>query len=132
MRRTRASSRHTAAYQISAADRPALPLWGDEGVRDRARLWTDVCIRRRRSPQAYCLSMAPPPQRNGGRMFEQLFENFRKASESSLRAQQDLFKQWFQQWPAPPSSPSAAVPEWSAGFQKRWAETATEGLNKHR
>ena len=77
-------------------------------------------------------------------MFDQLFESFRKASESSLQAQQEMFKQWVQQWPtAPmspmspmsstsPTSPTGASPEWAATFQKRWIEATTEGLNKHR
>ena len=35
-------------------------------------------------------------------MFDQVFENFRKASESSLQAQQDFFKNWLQQLPSTP------------------------------
>jgi hypothetical protein len=74
-------------------------------------------------------------------MFDQLFESFRKASESSLQAQQEMFKQWVQQWPTAPTgpmspmspmSPTGASPEWTATFQKRWIEATTEGLNKHR
>ena len=63
-------------------------------------------------------------------MFDQLFENFRKASESSLQAQQEMFKQWMQQWPASP--PGAVSPEWSINLQKRWMESMTETLNRHR
>jgi hypothetical protein len=65
-------------------------------------------------------------------MFEQLFESFRKASESSLRAQQEMFKQWSQQWPSPPLNTAGVSPEWSATFQKRWLEIATESLSKQR
>ena len=64
-------------------------------------------------------------------MFDQLFESFRKASESSLRAQQEIFKQWVQQWPSTTNATGASA-EWTAAFQKRWLEAATESLNKHR
>lgn len=63
-------------------------------------------------------------------MFDQLFESFRKASESSLQAQQDLFKSWTQQWPSTPFGSNAAS-DWT-GAQKRWLEGASEALNKHR
>ena len=65
-------------------------------------------------------------------MFDQLFENFRKASESSLQAQQEMFKQWMQQWPATPPGANAVTPEWSINLQKRWMESMTETLNRHR
>jgi hypothetical protein len=65
-------------------------------------------------------------------MFDQLFESFRKASESSLQAQQALFKQWAQQLPLASSSvPGAAGPR-IAEFQRRLAESMTETLNRHR
>src|SRR5271165_2267285 len=43
-------------------------------------------------------------------MFEQIFENFRKATETTLQAQQDLFRQWMSQWPSIPiESPPKAT-----------------------
>ena len=63
-------------------------------------------------------------------MFDQFFESFRKASESSLQAQQDLFKSWTQQWPTTPFG-SGATSDWT-DVQKRWLEGASEALNKHR
>jgi hypothetical protein len=63
-------------------------------------------------------------------MFDQFFESFRKASESSLQAQQDLFKSWTQQWPSTPFG-SANTSDWTDAH-KRWQEGATEALNKHR
>ena len=63
-------------------------------------------------------------------MFDQFFESFRKASESSLQAQQDLFKSWTQQWPSTPFG-AGAVGDWT-DTQKRWLEGASEALNKHR
>jgi hypothetical protein len=67
---------------------------------------------------------------NGGLMFDQLFESFRKASESSLQAQQDMFKQWLQQWPTTPLA--TGVPTDWVEVQKRWLESARDALNKHR
>lgn len=65
-------------------------------------------------------------------MFDQLFENFRKASESSLQAQQEMFKQWMQQWPAAPLNATGTSAEWSSNLQKRWLESMKETLNRHR
>ena len=53
-------------------------------------------------------------------MFDQFFESFRKASESSLQAQQDLLKSWQLQWP-PSAFGSAAATDWT-DVQKRWLE----------
>jgi hypothetical protein len=67
-------------------------------------------------------------------MFAQLFDNFRKASEASLLAQQDIFKQWIRQWPSAGSMQTAANAsrEWTEAGHQRWLESATEALNKHR
>jgi hypothetical protein len=65
-------------------------------------------------------------------MFDQLFDNFRKASESSLQAQQEMFKQWMQQWPALPKGGTGGSAEWSSNLQKRWLESMKETLNRHR
>jgi len=64
-------------------------------------------------------------------MFDQVFENFRKASESSLQAQQDFFKNWLQQLPSTPFTAAGAAGDWG-DVQKRWQEAAAEALNKHR
>ena len=68
-------------------------------------------------------------------MLDQVFDNFRKASESSLQMQQELFKQWMSHWPAIPTSASSAggaMAEQAQSVQKRWLENATEMMNKHR
>ncbi len=68
-------------------------------------------------------------------MLDQLLDTFRKASESSLRMQQDVFKTLTQQWTAPfPGSAGAASPagENAAAFQKRFVTLALEMLKKHR
>jgi hypothetical protein len=65
-------------------------------------------------------------------MFDQLFENFRRASESSIQMQQDLFKHWTQQLTAGVPTAAGAPMEWNRGQQKRLLELALEMLNKHR
>jgi hypothetical protein len=68
-------------------------------------------------------------------MIDQVFDSFRKASETTLQMQQELFKQWTSQWtthtPTLPSAP-AAWTEGAHSFQKKWLETVTELMNKHR
>ena len=59
-------------------------------------------------------------------MLDQLFETFRKASESSLHMQQDMFKHWTQQWTG--ASSAAGSPEWSRTYQKQIIDL----LNKQR
>lgn len=62
---------------------------------------------------------------------DQMFESFRKASMSSFQLQQEMLKQWSQQWPWPLNATGAPV-EWAQQFQKRWAEFTTEWLNRQR
>jgi hypothetical protein len=64
-------------------------------------------------------------------MFDQMLESFRKASESSLQAQQDFFKGWVQQLPSTPFTAGGAPGDWG-DVHKRWQEAATEALNRHR
>jgi hypothetical protein len=64
-------------------------------------------------------------------MFDMIFEGLRKAQESSLQAQQEIFKQWTQGWTAAPGAGGASA-EWSRGFQKRTTDLTLEMLNKHR
>jgi hypothetical protein len=65
-------------------------------------------------------------------MFTQFFDNFRKASESSLQAGQEVFKQWMQQAQSPSLGAANAPNEWTEAFQKRWSDSAAEALKKHR
>jgi hypothetical protein len=60
---------------------------------------------------------------------DQMFENFRKASTSSWQFQQDMLKQYAQQWPW--SANTVAEPtEWAQQVQKRWTEFASETLDR--
>lgn len=65
-------------------------------------------------------------------MFDQLFEGFRKASESSLQMQQDMLRQWTQQWGSTQPSMAGVPSEFGRSFQKRWLELILDGLNRHR
>ena len=65
-------------------------------------------------------------------MYDQLFETFRKSSESWLQMQQDMFKNVAQQFMTTPPSTAGMASDWNRNFQKRWLELAVEILNKHR
>ena len=65
-------------------------------------------------------------------MLDQMFDTFRKSSASFLQMQQELFKQWAQQWPAVPMEVAGASADWTQKLQKRWVEFTTESMNMHR
>jgi hypothetical protein len=69
-------------------------------------------------------------------MFDQILENYRKATEATLQFQQMMLQSCGQQWP-----PTFGVPipmdvgSWPEQFhkaQKKLGETITDMLNKHR
>ena len=64
-------------------------------------------------------------------MIEQAYENLRKATESTMQFQQEIFRKWVGVWPGM----NQAVPpeaELVHKFQKKWAEFVTELLKKQR
>jgi hypothetical protein len=65
-------------------------------------------------------------------MIDQLFEGFRKASESSLQMQRDALKNWTQQWLSGPTNSAAATTEWYRTLQKRWIDLTIELLKRNR
>jgi hypothetical protein len=65
-------------------------------------------------------------------MFDQILESFRKASESSLQMQQDMVRQWTQQWLSLSPNTATASTEWGRAYQKRWLGFMLELLDKHR
>lgn len=79
-------------------------------------------------------------------MFDMILENYRKAAESTMKVQQDMLRNWTMQWPqmfgshtffplaggTPAAMPGGALLEQFSEAQKKWAETVTEMLNKHR
>ena len=68
-------------------------------------------------------------------MFDQLIDGVRKASESSLQMQQEMFKHWTRLFTGPAQEAGAqagAQAEWGRTSQKRWLELGVEMLNRHR
>ena len=86
-------------------------------------------------------------------MFDMILENYRKATESTMKLQQDVLRNWTTQWtqmlpqmfgaqtfglpskggPASGSTmPGATWLEQLSDAQKKWGETVTDMLNKHR
>jgi hypothetical protein len=65
-------------------------------------------------------------------MLDQMFEGFRRASVSSLQMQQELFKQWAQQWPTTPLNATGVSVDGIQKVQKRWFEFTTESLERQR
>ena len=64
-------------------------------------------------------------------MFDQLIDGVRKASESSLQMQQEMFKQWTRLFAGTPIEPGAPG-DWGRTSQKRWVDLGVEILNRHR
>jgi len=65
-------------------------------------------------------------------MLDQIFDTFRRASETTLKMQQEAFKNWTQSWaPAFPGALGAPA-EWGPNAGKRWGEFLIDMLNKHR
>jgi hypothetical protein len=65
-------------------------------------------------------------------MIDQMFDTFRKTSESSLQMQQEMFTQWAQQWPTVPMNAAGVSADWLRTLQKRWIEFSTESLERNR
>jgi hypothetical protein len=67
-------------------------------------------------------------------MFDQVLESLRKATESSVQVQQELFRKWVSLWPGVPAS----APLWGEQaqrfqqFQQQWAETVQELIRRQR
>jgi len=64
-------------------------------------------------------------------MFDQLIDGVKKASESSLQMQQEMFKNWTKLFSGQGAAAGAPA-EWGRASQKRWAELCVEMLNRHR
>jgi hypothetical protein len=72
-------------------------------------------------------------------MLDMIQENFRKAAESTMRLQQEMIRNWSTQWLQMFGSqvfggqmPGSGLAEQVTSAQRKWAETVTEMLNKHR
>jgi hypothetical protein len=71
-------------------------------------------------------------------MFDQILDNYRRATETTMQFQQTMLRNWIQQQFTPmfgmPSfpNPGGAWMDQVQGAQKKWAETVTSMLTKHR
>ena len=61
-------------------------------------------------------------------MFEPVFESLQKATEATIKAQQELFKKWVGQWTTIPTGVMPGPMPYgdpALKFQKQWAETVS-------
>jgi hypothetical protein len=71
-------------------------------------------------------------------MFDQILENYRRATETTMQFQQTMLRNWIQQQFTPMfgmpviPNPGGAWVEQIHNAQKKWAETVTAMLDKHR
>jgi hypothetical protein len=70
-------------------------------------------------------------------MFEQIFDEYRKAVESSLKMQQDMYRQWMNGWPVKFPDGGNGVTggelrEQIVSYQRKWNGTLSEALERHR
>jgi hypothetical protein len=62
-------------------------------------------------------------------MFNQVCEDFRRATEATVQMQQEIFKTWLNSWPVAPARPTI-YGEQMQQFQKKWAEAFGETLKR--
>jgi len=63
--------------------------------------------------------------------YEEVLGNMRKAAETNLKMQQDLFQQWTKMWPGMPSPQSMWLDK-VRDFQRQWSNTVSDLAHKHR
>jgi hypothetical protein len=66
----------------------------------------------------------------GSKVLEGVFQNVRKAAETNLKMQQEIFQQWAHLWPMP-SAQSVFIDK-MRDFQKQWTNTVSDIARKHR
>ena len=64
------------------------------------------------------------------KVFDDVFQNIRKAAESGLKMQQEMLHQWSHLWPFP--TPQSIWLDKVRAFQKQWANTVSDLARKHR
>ncbi len=64
-------------------------------------------------------------------VFEEVFQNIRKAAEANLKMQQEVLSQWSVLWPGMPNPQSAWLNQIQS-FRKQWLETVSGLARKHR
>jgi hypothetical protein len=64
-------------------------------------------------------------------VFEEVFQNIRKAAEANLKMQQEVLSQWSVLWPGMPLPQSAWINQMQ-NIRKQWMETVSGLARKHR
>ena len=64
-------------------------------------------------------------------MFQSIFDNFRRATETTVQMQQEMFKTWMNLWPGVQNA-SPAFGEQIQQFQKKWTETVGDLIKRQR
>jgi hypothetical protein len=64
-------------------------------------------------------------------VFEEFFQNIRKAAEANLKLQQEAYSQWTSLWPGIPTPQNAWINQLQ-GFRKQWTQTISDLARKHR
>jgi len=64
-------------------------------------------------------------------MFEQVFENMRAATESSIKLQQELLNRWVGVWSGVPAVPGDAAEKFQQA-QKKWLQFSTDLVKRQR
>jgi len=67
----------------------------------------------------------------GSPVFEEVFQNVRKAAEANLKMQQEVLSQWSSLWPGVPTPQTAWLTQLQ-GFRKQWVKTVSDLARKHR
>ena len=66
----------------------------------------------------------------GGQVFEEVFQNVKKATEANLKLQQEMFRQWSTLWPV--QTPQTVWIDKVRQFQHDWTTTVSDLARKHR
>jgi hypothetical protein len=64
-------------------------------------------------------------------VFEEVFQNIRKAAETNLKLQQEVLSQWSNLWPGIPT-PQTAWLNQMQNFRKQWVGLISDLARKHR
>jgi hypothetical protein len=70
-------------------------------------------------------------------MFEQIFDEYRRAVDSSFKVQQEMYRQWMNGWPVKPPDVTKAVDRGAItdqihSYQEEWSQTLADTMEKHR
>ena len=70
-------------------------------------------------------------------MFEQIFDEYRRAVDSSFKMQQQMYRQWMNGWPVKPPDVTqvvdcSVVKDKIRSYQKKWSQTLAETMESNR